>query len=312
MSQTVAIVGATGYQGGSVLRALHATGKYKLVAVTRDATGTSVDRIKADYPDVKLAEANANSLESLINAFKGADTVFSVTQFFQPGIREMINSGNIDVEYNQGKNIIDAAIAAGVKDIVFSSLPSMNEISGGKYPIVYQFEGKYRAEQYLMSKADKIRGAVIQLGSYMENFVNFARISSEDNKTIEFTFPYTSNALLPLADVANDTGAIVRYIIEHFGNFVGKTTHITSGYYSSQEMVEAFTEATGKPARYAQIPHSHFVGEDLEQMFRGIEEFGMFGGSTEFLETNKELGFKFTSPVEFWKNRGWNGPTSKN
>ncbi|KAJ1663358.1 hypothetical protein IW140_001908 [Coemansia sp. RSA 1813] len=309
MVQTVAIVGATGFQGGSVLRALHGTGKYKLVAVTRDTSSTLANDLKNKYPDVELVAANLDNIEPLKKAFEGADFVFGVTQFFQPGIRDKIDAGNFDVEYKQGKNIVDAAISVGVKNIIFSSLPSMKAISGGKYPIVHQFEGKYRVEEYLKSKANRINGAIIHLGSYMENFVNFARISTDDNKTIEFTFPYSPDAPLPLADVSSDTGAVVSHMLDHFHGFVGKTVVVSSGYYSSQDMVDAFTEATGKPARYVQIPHAYFNGEDLEQMFKGIEEFGMFNGSTDFLEFNKALEYKFTTPVEFWENRGWTGPT---
>ncbi|KAJ1798499.1 hypothetical protein LPJ59_002462 [Coemansia sp. RSA 2399] len=309
MTQTVAIIGATGLQGGSVLRSLHATGRYKLVAMTRDVSSSSAADIANRYPDVKLAAADVEDVGSLKAAFEGVDFVFGMTQYFQPAIMDKVEAGDYDAEYNQGKNIVDAAIAAGVKNIVFSSLPSMKEISGGKYPSVHHFEGKNRVEKYLESQASNIRGVAVHIGSYMENFVNYARISPEDNETIEFPFPYTATAPLPLVDVANDTGLVVSYIIAHFDSFVGKAIEVSGGYYSSQDMVKAFTEATGKPARYVQIPHAYFHSDDLEQMFRGIEEFGLFNGSTKFLEFNKKLDSELTTPVEFWKHRGWAGPS---
>ncbi|KAJ1663359.1 hypothetical protein IW140_001909 [Coemansia sp. RSA 1813] len=309
MTQTVAIIGATGLQGGSVLRSLHATGKYKLVAMTRNISSAQANEIKNKYPDVELAAADVEDIDSLKKAFEGADFVFGMTQFFQPAIMDKIETGDFDAEYKQGKNIVDAAVAANVKNIIFSSLPSMKEISGGKYPNVHHFEGKNRAEAYLKSNADKIRGVAVHVGSYMENFVNYARVSPEDNETIEFPFPYSPEALLPLVDVANDTGAVVSYIISHFDDYVGRAIGVSGGYYSLQDMVGAFTEATGKPARYVQIPHAYFKSEDLEQMFKGIEEFGLFNGSTEFLEFNKKLEHKLTTPIEYWKTRGWTGPS---
>ncbi|KAJ2849897.1 hypothetical protein GGI22_005457, partial [Coemansia erecta] len=110
MTQTVAIIGATGFQGGSVLRSLHAAGKYKLVAVTRNTSSASATEIKSKYPDVELVAANVDDIASLKEAFKGADFVFGMTQFFQPEVLGKIEAGNLDAEFNQGKNIIDAAI----------------------------------------------------------------------------------------------------------------------------------------------------------------------------------------------------------
>ncbi|KAJ2528356.1 hypothetical protein EV175_007464, partial [Coemansia sp. RSA 1933] len=58
MTITAAIIGATGNQGGSVLRSLHTTGKYKLIAITRNTSSAAAKEIKAKYPDVELAAAN--------------------------------------------------------------------------------------------------------------------------------------------------------------------------------------------------------------------------------------------------------------
>ncbi|KAJ2866206.1 hypothetical protein GGI22_001338, partial [Coemansia erecta] len=184
MSQTVAIIGATGHQGGSVLHALHAAGKYKLVAVTRNSSSASAKEIQTKYPDVELVAANLNDTESLKKAFNGADFVFGVTMFMQPDILDRISAGDEDAEFHQGKNIADAAIAAGVKNIIFSSLYSIDKLSGGKYPGALHFEKKDKIEQYIRSKSSVIRSAFVQLGFYMENFVNFSRISPEDGKTV--------------------------------------------------------------------------------------------------------------------------------
>ncbi|KAJ2549925.1 hypothetical protein EV175_004257 [Coemansia sp. RSA 1933] len=309
MSQTVAIIGATGLQGGSVLRSLHATKNYNIVALTRNTSSAAANDIKTKYPDVKLASADVEDVDSLKTAFEGADFVFGMTQYFQPAILDKIEAGDFDAEYNQGKNIVDAAIAAGVRNVIFSSLPSMKDISGGKYPSVHHFEGKNRAEKYLDSKSDLVKGVAVHIGSYMQNFVNYARLSLEDNETVEFPFPYSPDAPLPLVDVSNDTGVVVSYIIAHFDEYAGQKIEVSGGYYSSQDMVNALTEATGKPARYVQVPHALFNSEDLEQMFRGIEEFGLFNGSTRFLEFNKKLDSKLTTPIGFWRNLGWTGPS---
>ncbi|KAJ1770618.1 hypothetical protein LPJ74_003067 [Coemansia sp. RSA 1843] len=294
---------------GSVLRALHATGKYRLIAVTRDTTSASATKIKSRYPDVELVKADLADVESLKNAFKGADIVFGVTLFAQPDILNQVAAGNVDAEFNHGKNTTDAAIAAGVKDIIFSTIYSMIELTGGKYSMALQFEGKYKIEKYIKSKNSEIRGAFIHLGLYMEDFIGYSRISPEDNKTVEFTLPLKPTTKVPLVDATNDTGGVVSYMLDHFDDFVGKTVEVSGGYYEAQEIAKAFTEVTGKPARYVQLPYESANSITAEQLYRGLDEFGYFGWKTDFLELNKKMDYKHTTPTEFWKSRGWTGPS---
>ncbi|KAI9505732.1 hypothetical protein GGI25_002364 [Coemansia spiralis] len=307
MVHTVAIIGATGLQGGSVLRSLYEADKYKLIAITRNVASQSAKDIKKKYFGVELVQADLDDIESLKNAFKGADTVFGVTQFVDPSIVSKIAAGDLDAEFKQGKNAIDAAIAAGVKNVIFSTSYSIEEVSNGKYTNALNFEGKYKIEQYLWSKANNIRGVAVQLGFYMENYVRFARISPEDNETVEFVFPTAPTTKLAIVDAAKDTGGAVAYILDHFDDFVGKAFEISGGYYKAQELAEAFQEITGKPARHV-CPSSAPSNEGLKQMFASFDEFGYYGGKTDFLEVNKKMDYTFTTPIEFWKNRGWTGP----
>ncbi|KAJ2820655.1 hypothetical protein FBU31_005152 [Coemansia sp. 'formosensis'] len=311
MTKLVAIVGATGLQGGSVLKTLHATGKYKLRALSRNPDSKQVASLKAKYSGVEWAPANLDDIDSLRKAFKDVNTVFGVTQFFQKDILERVAKGDEDAEFNQGKNIIDAAIETGVESIVLSSIDSMKQLSHGKYPGVLHFEGKHKTEEYLSSLADKIKGYFVYLGFYMENYVDFSRISPEDNKTVEFTVPLKPTTKIPLVDTANDTGPVVAYILERPEECLGTVVEASGGYYEAQDMAKAFTEVTGKPSRYVQIPYDSINNDELSQMFKGQDEFGYYGGRTDFIERNKEINHTFTTPTSFWKNRGWTGPSSK-
>ncbi|KAJ2743527.1 hypothetical protein GGI20_003682 [Coemansia sp. BCRC 34301] len=308
MNKLVAIVGATGLQGGSVLKSLHDTGRYKLRALTRDPSGKQAVSLKAKYPGVEWVRADLDDPASLRSAFQGAGVVFGVTQFFQRDISERVEGGNENAEFEQGKNIVDAAIAEGVHSMVLSSLDSIIQLSHGKYTGVLHFEGKHKIEEYLTSKLDKIKGYFVYAGFYMENFVSYSRISPEDNRTVEFTLPLKPTTKLPLVDTANDTGPVVAYILEHPEECLGLVVEASGGYYEVQDMAKAFTEVTGIPSRYVQIPYEYIDSDELVQMFKSQEEFGYYEGRTEFLERNKEINHKFTSPTSFWKNRGWTGP----
>ncbi|KAJ1827013.1 hypothetical protein LPJ70_007597, partial [Coemansia sp. RSA 2708] len=115
MTKLVAIIGATGLQGGSVLKTLHASGKYKLRALTRNPDGAAAKSLARKYPGVEWVKADLDDPESLREVFSGVDTVFGMTQFFQKSITDKIESGETDAEFRQGINIVDSAIAAGVK-----------------------------------------------------------------------------------------------------------------------------------------------------------------------------------------------------
>ncbi|KAJ2548518.1 hypothetical protein EV175_004798 [Coemansia sp. RSA 1933] len=309
MNRTVAIIGATGLQGGSVLRTLHASGKYNIIAVARNTSSAAAAEIKSKYPDVKLAEANLNDVKSLKKVFSGADIVFGMTLFLQPDILDRIAAGDVDAEFSHGKNVTDAAIAAGVNSIIFSTMYSISELTKGKYQRAVHFEAKNKIERYIKSKAAEIQGAFIHLGCYMESFIGGARISAEDGKTVEFTFLTKPTTKLPFVDTANDTGAVVSHMLDHFNEFVGKAVEVSGGYYEAQYIAKSFTEATGKPARYVQLPYDSFNSIPIEEMSISFDEFGYFGWKADFLETNAKMGYKHTSPVDFWKNRGWAGPS---
>ncbi|KAI9476762.1 hypothetical protein LPJ78_005235 [Coemansia sp. RSA 989] len=307
MSKLVAIVGATGLQGGSVLKTLYASNKYKLRALTRNPDGDSARALVAKYPGIELAQANLDDLESLQKSFVDADIVFGMTDW-NADIIARTRQGDVDAEYKQGKNIVDAAISAGVKTMVFSVLDSLSKQSNGKYPDVTAFEAKYKVGEYLLSNSDKIDGFTICLGAYMDNFIRGAHLA-EDGRTVEFWLPVEPTLKIPLVDTINDTGPVVEYILDHPDECRGKVQDVSCGYYEVQEMINAFTEATGRPARYVKIPYESIPLPEVAQMYKCIEEFGPFCNRSEFIERNLKMKHKFTTPVEYWKNRGWAGPT---
>ncbi|KAJ1943799.1 hypothetical protein GGF37_002487 [Kickxella alabastrina] len=233
MTKLISIVGATSLQGGSVLKALYATGKYK---------------------SIELVKADADDTASLRQAFRGADIVFGMTQ---ANMMAKDQDSTRDEEYEHGKTIIDSAISEGVNSLVFSTLDSMNTNSGG-------------------SKSDQSRGYFVNAGLYMENFVRFSRLSPED---------------------AHHLGAVVSHILDHSEENLSKVREVSGGYYEAQEIVSAFTEATGIPARYVQLPYEYLGVEEAVQMFKGIDDFGSFNGRTELIERNKLIDYKFTTPV---------------
>ncbi|PIA18638.1 NAD(P)-binding protein [Coemansia reversa NRRL 1564] len=289
MVKLIAIIGATGLQGGSVLKTFHASGEYKIRAITRNPNSNTVKDLSKKYAGVEWVQADLNDPSSLSKAFSGADFVFGVTNSVDADLIQNIQFEDFEVEYKQGKNIVDAAIAAKVDSLILSTMYSIKKLSGGKYSGALHLEAKYNAEQYLRSKASQIKGIILHIGSYLENFTRIARIT--DDQTIEFPFSVKPTTKLPFVDTANDTGPVVKHALENSEECLGLTLEVRGSHYEAQQIAKAYTEATGKPARYS------------------FDEFGYFGFSTEFVERNKKINHKFVTPTEFWKNLKWEGPS---
>src|SRR5256885_1702677 len=125
----IAVIGATGQQGGAVVRALQAQGQFKVRALTRNP---GKHRGLAD----DVVEADLDRPETLKAAFAGAHGVFLVTNFWEPGADEL----------KQATAAVRAAKAVGVKHFVWSTLPDVEAISGGKLHVPH-FTGKAKIDR---------------------------------------------------------------------------------------------------------------------------------------------------------------------
>src|SRR3954466_2445702 len=120
----ISVVGATGQQGGAVARALQASGHFRVRALTRNP---GKHRELAE----EVVEANLDRPETLKAAFEGAYGVFLVTNFWEAGTDEL----------KQATAAIRAAKNAAVKHFIWSTLPDVEAISGGKFHVPH-FTGK--------------------------------------------------------------------------------------------------------------------------------------------------------------------------
>src|ERR1700693_918676 len=114
----IAVVGATGHQGGAVVRALQASGQFKVRALTRNP---------AKHPQLadEVALADLNRAETLKAAFAAAHGVFLVTKPWEPGTDER----------QQALAAVHAAKDADIQHFIWSTLPNVETISRGKFDV---------------------------------------------------------------------------------------------------------------------------------------------------------------------------------
>jgi uncharacterized protein YbjT (DUF2867 family) len=126
----IAVIGATGQQGGGVVHALQASGgKFKVRALTRNP-----DKHRELAEEV--VDADLNRPDTLQPAFAGAHGVFLVTSSSLEGTDE----------FTQGTAAVRAAKAAGVKHFIWSTLPDVKAISGGKFDVPH-FTNKAKVDR---------------------------------------------------------------------------------------------------------------------------------------------------------------------
>lgn len=301
MSKVLAIFGATGQQGGSVLNYVlndaHLSSQYSIRAITSDVTSGKAQALKQKKVDV--VQGNMSDAASLKHALSGAHTAFIMTNpDFTDGV----------AEYETGKRVADAAVDAGVQYLIFASLPPAKEVSHGKYTKVFHFDAKHRVEQYI--KSLPIKSAIVIPGGYMEIFTSypFAAPHKVDGEwVLELNAP--PNAELALIDVVADFGKFVGVILKKPDELEGKTLHAAVRNYTLEEIVQMMTASSGKKVSYKQITAAEFKqrlpgqSDILFEAFSYSTEYGLYGpdGATLTADSVKLVDGRLNSYEDYLK-----------
>src|SRR5215211_4502858 len=152
-NKIIAVAGATGQQGGAVARKLLAEG-WKVRALTRDRNKPAAQELASLGAEVVAGDMDQRA--ELDAAFRGAYGVFSVQNFWLPNV-------GFEGEIRQGKNVADAAKAAGVQHLVYSSVGAAQRGMGQKH-----FESKWIIEQHIHSL--NIPYTILRPAIFMENY----------------------------------------------------------------------------------------------------------------------------------------------
>lgn len=279
MPRILAVFGATGQQGGSVINYVlndpDLSQKYKIRAITRSTNSEQAKQLKEK---VEVVQGDVLDRASLQTALTGVYTVFAMTTpDFGPN--------SFDVEYNSGKTIADVAVEKGAEYIIFSTLPPAKEISGGKYTKVAHFDAKAKVEQYI--RGLPIKSAFYSPGSFMENFHTFFPPRQAPNGTWTITSVNSPKTQVPLINIVEDTGKFVGAILTEPDKYQGKTFCAAQAMYSWEDIAAIMSKATGKTVVYEQMTPEEFIKNlPFEAVLEGWiypEEFGYYGPDSKKL-----------------------------
>ncbi|GAQ05022.1 nmrA-like family domain-containing protein 1 [Aspergillus lentulus] len=280
----IAVIGATGAQGGSVVDVFlndpSLNQEWTVRAVTRDPSKDKAKKLKERGVDVVAADLNDKA--SVVKAFTGATAAFAVTNYWE--------IMSIDTEIQQGRNLVDAAKESAVSHFVWSSLPNVKKLTHGKLAHVYQFDGKAEIEEY--ARQVGIPATFFLPGMYMQSVVSGGFRQTPPANAWVFALPMPETAPIPLFDVQN-TGIWVKAIVRKRDQLLGKRILGATKYTTPKEVVDGFKQAfpeAGKTASFFSLPHEMFLqgvkdsmglpdwaAEAILEMMRLVSEGGYFG-----------------------------------
>lgn len=270
-------MGATGSQGGGLVRAIQAdkTGHFAARAITRDVNSAAAGELA--QLGAEVVAADVDDLDSLKKAFAGAYGAFCVTFYW--------NHMSPDQEQTQAKNMAQAAKAAALQHVVWSTLEDTRKcipLDDDRMPTLM---GKYKVP-HLDSKAESdssfhnlgVPTTFLLTSFYWDNAIKFGMGPKRDaDGKLTLTLPMGNAKLAGI--VAEDIGRSAYTVFQHPEEYIGKTIGIAGEHLTGEEMAAAFTRAFGEPVRYNAIEPEVYRGfgfpgaDDLGNMFQYFRDF---------------------------------------
>src|SRR5438067_10541062 len=268
----IAVVGATGAQGGGLVRAIldGKSGGFAARAITRDPNS---DKAKAlADAGAEVVGADVDDEKSLKKAFEGAHGAFCVTFFwdhFKP-----------EKELAHARNMAQAAKEAGVRHVIWSTLEDTRKsipLSDNRMPTLM---GKYKVPHF--DAKGEANAIFTELGVpttflltsfYWDNFINFGMGPKKGaHGKLAITFPLGTKKLASIH--AEDLGKVAYAIFEKGEEMIGKTVGVAGGHLNGAQMAKSLSKALGQEVRYNAVTPAAYRGfgspgaEDLGNMFQ--------------------------------------------
>lgn len=276
------VFGATGNQGGSVIRAVlsHPSLRdtWTIRAVTRDASKPSAQQL-ASHARVDVVTADMDRPEQVAQAIQGSTAVFGVTNFWERMSKE--------VEVAHGRAIVDGATQAKVARLLFSSLPHVQRLTNGTLQHVDHFDGKAEIEEYAeqAKRTTGMRTTFVQAGFYMSNLENFI---NEQNGHWVLAAPLGDGdkTQIPMVDIEADYGQYVAGALEaDAASLDGKHIHAVSQWITPNATVATAAKQMGKQVQYVDLDADTFasfmpnetVGTELKENMLLIRDYSYYG-----------------------------------
>ncbi len=265
-NRTLLITGATGHQGGAVVREAVEHG-FHVRALVRNPQKPAARKL--ENFGIEIAQGDFDDRASLDRALDGCHGVFSVQNFHTEGYVG---------EVRQGKAMADAAKAAGVRHFIYSSVGNANLGTG-----IPHFESKWEIEQHLASI--QLPHTVLRPVFF---YFNYEMMRASLNQGV-LAMPLAPDT--KLCQVSEDDYArIVALVFADPETLLGRQLEVASSQPTMRQVAQTFTRVLARPVEYQRVPWDTFkrqAGDEIDQMYEWFEAVGYH---VDFGELWRRLG----------------------
>ena len=273
----IAVLGATGAQGGGLARAIlnDKNSEFAVRAVTRNASSDKAKELAKLGADV--VEADIDDIQSLKKVFTGCYGAFCLTFYWSHLSPEK--------ELAEAKAMAEAAKAAGLKHVIWSTLEDTRKwvpldddrmpTLMGKYKVPH-FDAKGEANKFFEQAG--VPTTYLNTSFYWDNFIYFGSGPQKgEDGNYALVFPMGDKKLPAIA--AEDIGKCAYGVFKKGSEFIGKSLHITGENLTIKQIAEAMTDALGVNIGYNDVPPDVFRSfgfpgaDDLGNMFQFKRDF---------------------------------------
>jgi uncharacterized protein YbjT (DUF2867 family) len=299
----IVVFGATGAQGGGLAYAIlnDKNSEFAVRAVTRYPSSDKAKALAALGAEVVAADID--DIDSVTGALQGAYGAYFVTFFWDHFSPEK--------EYEQAKNFANAANAAGLKHLIWSTLEDTRKwvplnddrmpTLHGKYKVPH-FDAKGEADQLFTDKGLPV--TFMRASFYWDNLIYFGSGPKKgpDGK-LYITFPMDDKKMAGIA--SEDIGKCAYGIFKKGKSLLGKTVGIAGEQLTGKEMAEALTKALGQEVGYNNVTPETYRGfgfpgaDDLGNMFQFYRDFDEVCNGVRDVKFSRELNPELKS-FETW------------
>ncbi|OBF11272.1 NmrA/HSCARG family protein [Mycobacterium sp. ACS4331] len=242
----VAVVGATGQQGGAVARSL-LKAEVRVRALVRDPDKPSAQALAS--AGAQLAVADLENPDTIRTALEGASRVFLMTT--------MGSGRGTAGETADGIAVTDAAQAASVQHLVYSSVGGAERHTG-----IPHFESKRRVEEHIETL--DLEATFVRPTFFYDNLLR--QPPTPEDGTVVVRLPLAEG--IPLQMVAvKDIGAVAAAVLLDPTRVPGGAVEIAGDELTGSQIAAAFGRRAGLPARFEPLPIDAAGDDDMQAMF---------------------------------------------
>jgi len=282
--RTVLVSGATGRQGGAVIRNMLNDG-WKLRALTRNSKSVASQKLAAQ--GVEVVQGDLDDVASLDHAARGTYGIYSVQDFWAVGAKR---------EVQQGKNLADAAKKAGTEHFVYSSVGGAERNAD-----IDHWQTKWEVEKHLRKLS--LPATILRPAAFMENYyidqVEIGILKGKLADPISGDKPYQTIA-------ADDIGAFAAQAFKRPKEFIGIELEIAGSELTNIEAAQVFSRVLGKPVKFQKLPLPLVrlvLGKEFYQMFSWFNKEGFRANIAQLHQKYPEVHLQ---TLEEWlRNEGW-------